>query len=89
MQKVIRSGVLGRIVQISISFSGFARRWDWQTLQDCNGGNLLNTGPHPLDQALALFGEGMPKVACYMDRANTWGDAEDYVKLILSGEGHP
>ena len=24
-----------------------------------------------------------------MDRANSYGDAEDHVKLILSGEGHP
>ena len=89
VQKVIASGVLGRIVQISISFSGFGRRWDWQTVQDMNGGNLMNTGPHPLDQALVLFGEGMPRVNCFMDRANTFGDAEDYVKLVLSGEGHP
>ena len=49
-----------------------------------NGGNLMNTGPHPLDQALQLFGEGMPRVACFMDRANTLGDAEDFVKVILS-----
>ena len=88
-QKVIRSGVLGRVVQISMSASGFARRWDWQTLQENNGGNLLNTGAHPLDQALVLFGEGMPRVTCFMDRANTFGDAEDYVKLILSGERNP
>jgi predicted dehydrogenase len=89
VQKVIDSGVLGRIVQISMSMSGFSRRWDWQTLQKNNGGSLLNTGPHPLDQALVLFGEGMPRVTCFMDRANTFGDAEDYVKLILSGAGHP
>jgi predicted dehydrogenase len=89
VRKVIDSGVLGRIVQISIAFNSFSRRWDWQTLQEYNGGSLLNTGPHPLDQALELFGDGMPKVTCFMDRANTWGDAEDYVKLILSGKGHP
>ena len=89
VQKVIDSGVLGRIVQISIAFNGFSRRWDWQTLQAFNGGNLLNTGPHPLDQALQLFGEGMPKVTCFMDRVNTAGDAEDHVKLIMSGAGHP
>ena len=89
VQKVIQSGVLGRIVQISIAFNGFSRRWDWQTLQAWNGGSLLNTGPHPLDQALQLFGEGMPDVKCFMDRANTFGDAEDHVKLILSGKGHP
>ena len=89
IRKVINSGVLGRIVQISVNFNGFARRWDWQTLQSYNGGSLLNTGPHPLDQALALFGKGMPEVRCYMDRANTYGNAEDHVKLILSGKGHP
>ena len=47
--------MLGRIVQVSLSFSGFARRWDWQTLQEYKGGNLLNTGPHPMDQAMRLL----------------------------------
>lgn len=90
VQKVIKSGVLGRIVQISIAFNGFGRRWDWQTLQERNGGNLANTGPHPLDQALQLFGAGMPKVTCFMDHTdNSLGDAEDHVKVILSGQGHP
>lgn len=89
LQKIIRSGVLGRLVHISIGSSGFSRRWDWQTLQSTNGGNLLNNGAHVLDQALELFGKGTPKVVCYMDQANTWGDAEDYVDLVLSGEGHP
>ena len=87
--RTIQSGVLGRIVQISIAYNGFSRRWDWQTLQSHRGGNLMNTGPHPLDQALQLFGEGEPKVCCFMDRANTFGDAEDYVKLILSGPDKP
>ena len=89
VQEIIASGVLGRIVQVSINFNGFSRRWDWQTMQSYNGGSLLNTGPHPLDQALVLFGKGMPEVRCFMDRANTFGNAEDHVKLILSGRGHP
>lgn len=90
VQNIIASGRLGRIVQISIAFNNYARRWDWQCVQRFNGGNLLNTGPHPLDQALQLFGgEDMPEVRCFMDRANTAGDAEDYVKLLLSGRGHP
>ena len=68
LREVIDSGVLGRIVQISIAYNGFARRWDWQTLQEYNGGNLLNTGPHPVDQALQLFGTDiMPQVTCIMD----------------------
>ena len=89
VRSLIDSGVLGRIVMVKVAFNGFGRRWDWQTLQEYGGGNLLNTGPHPLDQALQLFGPGKPKVTCIMDRANTFGDAEDHVKLILSGEGRP
>ena len=90
VRKVIESGVLGRVVMIKIAFNGFARRWDWQTLQENNGGNLLNTGPHPLDQALQLFGDAeFPEILCFMDRANTFGDAEDHVKLILHGKKSP
>lgn len=91
MREVIRSGVLGRIVQISTQWNGFSRRWDWQTLTSYAGGNLLNTGPHPLCQALALFGEGKPEVRCWMEstKEGTFGDAENHVKLLLSGAGHP
>jgi len=90
IRKVIDSGVLGRIVQVDISLNSFARRWDWQTLQSNNGGNLMNTGPHPVDQALQLFGtDALPQITCIMDRANTFGDAEDYVKLLLRGQGRP
>ncbi len=32
----------------------------------------MNTGPHPLDQALTLFGDGMPGVRCWMDRTRTY-----------------
>ncbi len=90
LQKVIRSGVLGRIVQIAMQYNGFSRRWDWQTLRERNGGCLANTGPHPLDQVLQLFGEGMPRVTCFMDHTdNSFGDAEDHAKVILSGPGRP
>ena len=87
--KVRKSGVLGRIVQIKIAFNGFGRRWDWQTLQEFRGGNLLNTGPHPVDQALCLLDWNLPEVFCQMDRANVWGDAEDHVKLLMHGKGLP
>lgn len=90
VRQVIDSGVLGRLVQVSIEFNGFGRRWDWQCCQDRTGGSLYNTGPHPLDQALRLLDyPGMPGVLCRMDRANTFGDAEDYVKLILTAPGRP
>jgi predicted dehydrogenase len=90
MLQVIDSGVLGHIVQVSISYSGFARRWDWQTLQEFKGGNLLNTGPHALDQAMRLLGFKKPdQVLCALDRANTFGDAEDYVKVLLRTRNRP
>ncbi len=87
---VIDSGVLGRIVQVRIVANGFARRWDWQTLQEFKGGNLLNTGPHFVDWAVCLQGFRKPdEVFCAMDRANTWGDAEDFVKVVLKRKGAP
>jgi predicted dehydrogenase len=90
LRRVIDSGVLGEIVQVSIAYSGFSRRYDWQTLTAELGGNLLNTGPHPLDQALQLFGtEEIPEVTCFMRRTVTCGDAEDHVLLILSGKEQP
>lgn len=90
VKDVLSSGVLGRPVQISIAFNGYARRWDWQCLQDNIAGALYNTGPHPLDQALDLLGgEDMPNIFCKMDNANVFGDAEDYVKLILTMPDRP
>lgn len=90
VREVIRSGALGEIVQINIAFNGFSRRYDWQTLTSEMGGSLLNTGPHPLDQALQLFGTDiMPAVTCIMRNANSYGDAEDHVLLLLTGEGRP
>ena len=90
VSEILNSGVLGRPVLIKCTFNGFGRRYDWQTLQSFNGGNLLNTGPHPMDQVLGLIGRDiMPRVWCQMDRLNTSGDAEDYCKIILSYPGRP
>lgn len=90
IREVLASGVLGDITQISIGFNGFSRRYDWQTLTSELGGNLMNTGPHPLDQALALFGfDAEPRVTCLMRRATTLGDADDHVLLLLDAPGRP
>jgi predicted dehydrogenase len=90
VQEVVASGVLGAIVQISIAYNGFSRRYDWQTLTSEMGGNLLNTGPHPLDQALQFFGtDVMPQVTCFMQHTISYGNADDHVVLILRGEGRP
>lgn len=90
VREVIESGVLGRIIKINIVFSSFGRRADWQTLKKFNGGELMNTGPHPMDQALQLLGtDQMPEVTCEMDLANAFGDAEDYVHVILKADQRP
>lgn len=90
LRKIIASGVLGRIVQVNLRMSGFARRWDWQTLHENNGGALLNTGPHALDMALRLLDTpALPDITCAMDTATSLGDAEDHVKLILRSPERP
>jgi scyllo-inositol 2-dehydrogenase (NADP+) len=86
LKEVIESGKLGRIVEIKISVHGFGRRWDWQTLQEFGGGSLNNTGPHFMDMALQLMGDKDPKVFCHLERAQTLGDADDHVKIMLVGE---
>ncbi|TNJ61012.1 Gfo/Idh/MocA family oxidoreductase [Paenibacillus hemerocallicola] len=90
IHKCLDSGVLGRIVQIGLTVNQFSRRWDWQTLKAYNGGNLMNTGAHFLDQALQFLGtDDLPSVLCRMDNANSFGDADDYCKLILTGPRQP
>ena len=43
VKNIIRSGKLGEILQINVKYSGFARRWDWQTLQKKCAGSTYNT----------------------------------------------
>ncbi len=91
LHEVLFSGILGDIVQISLNWSGYSRRWDWQCCQRFGGGSLYNTCPHPLDQALDLLGwdsdvtVAFSKLRCCI----TSGDAEDYVKMILTAPGKP
>lgn len=90
IREVIDSGVLGRIVQVSLNYDGFARRWDWQTVHAFTAGSLLNTGPHPVDHALTLMGFPQDvKVFAVMDTVQTYGDGEDYAKVILTAPGKP
>lgn len=89
--QTIRSGKLGEIKQISIFYNGFARRWDWQTLQKKLAGSVYNTGPHPIAMALGFLDfDANTRVAfSKLDLALTSGDAEDYAKIILQAPGKP
>ena len=90
IKNIIASGKLGKLMQVHISFSGHARRWDWQTSKAFAGGNVRNTGPHPLDQALDIL--GFPEdvtVFSKLDRTNELGDAENYAKIIMTAPDKP
>lgn len=90
IREIMDSGVLGRPVQISIHFSGFGRRWDWQCSQRFYGGSLRNTGPHPLEQALDILdSDELPQIVSRLDSANSFGDAEDYCKILMLMPGKP
>jgi len=86
---VINSGARGEIQFIRICWHGFKRRWDWQTSKSMGGGTMNNNGPHLIDHALEFFGDGDPGVWCEMRRCLCSGDAEDHLKIILTGKDKP
>lgn len=89
-KKVIESGKLGEIKQISIAYNGLSRRWDWQTLQEKMGGSVYNTGPHPIGMATDLLGnENITVAYSKLDTVLTSGDANDFAKIILTAPGKP
>lgn len=90
VQQVIASGKLGQIVHIRMNWSGFSRRWDWQTRKSNWGGNLNNTGPHAMDQAVMLFGNKAPQVFSRMGSFDgSSGDADDFTLVTLYGKNSP
>lgn len=89
IRDVVDSGKLGKIVFARTNWSSFGRRWDWQSFQEYGGGNLLNTGPHPIDQAIVLFGRRMPKVFARLACANPFGDADNFANVVLYGPDAP
>lgn len=89
VMEVVSSGKLGRIVMVKMMWQGFGRRWDWQTLKKYGGGELKNTCPHAIDQALQFFKGKEPEIFCHMEKTLTLGDAEDHVKIIFKAEGAP
>ena len=90
-RKKLATGVLGRIEQISIRYNGYARRWDWQTLQKNMGGSVYNTGPHPIGLALGFL-DFDPQARVVFSRLAcdvTSGDAEDYAKILFAAPDKP
>lgn len=88
---VIKSGKLGDVKQINIRYNGFARRWDWQTLQKKCAGSTYNTGPHPIGMGLGFldFDKEAKVVYSKLDTALTSGDADDYSKILIAAPNKP
>ncbi|MBQ7387556.1 MAG: Gfo/Idh/MocA family oxidoreductase [Clostridia bacterium] len=91
VKEIIASGKLGRVCQINLKYSGFSRRWDWQTLQSCCAGSIYNSGPHPIGQALDLldWDENVRVAYSSLDTVLTFGDSDDFSKIILKAPGKP
>jgi scyllo-inositol 2-dehydrogenase (NADP+) len=84
---IIDEGLLGRIHVVKFNkHHAFARRNDWQMRLDCGGGQLSVWGPHLLDQSLQLIGAPIREVSSYLRRILTAGDADDHVRILLTGE---
>ena len=89
--EIAKSGVLGEIQQVSIRYNGFARRWDWQTIQERLAGCVYNTGPHPIGMGLGFldFDDNTRVAYSKLSLALASGDAEDYAKIILTAPNKP
>ena len=87
----IKAGTLGEIKQIGIRYNGFARRWDWQTLQKRCAGSTYNTGPHPIGMALGFldFDPNCSVMYSRLGTALTSGDADDYAKILIAAPNRP
>ncbi len=88
VEKVIREGQLGRLVEYETHFDRFRNfiQDSWKENPDLGTGTLYNLGSHLIDQALVLF--GMPE-AVYGDiRKNRTGSkVDDYFDIWLYYEG--
>lgn len=89
--QLIKDGVLGDVKQVSLRYNGLSRRWDWQTMQKHMGGSAYNTGPHPVAMGLGFLGFDKNTKVVYskLDTALTSGDAEDYVKILVTAPNKP
>ena len=91
--EVVQSGVLGELHLVRLAVHGFGRRWDWQTLREFSGGQLLNWGAHILDHALGVMNlpDDAPEPELWADLRNVLssGDAEDHIKMIIRPENGP
>lgn len=89
IREIIASGILGDIYEIKLRRVSYRRRDDWQTLKQFGGGQLLNWGPHVIDHGLQFLGapkSPLKSIWSNLKRIAAVGDAEDHIKIVLTGE---
>jgi len=79
------SGKLGRIFEVNTSQNSFQHRDDWQTISEFGGGQLLNWGPHLVDQALRFAGGDYEEMFSDIRHVVAAGDCEDVVHATMRG----
>ena len=86
IRKVIDSGKLGKVFEISLSQRSYQRRDDWQTISEFGGGQLFNWGPHIVDHALRLLDAPVAQQYSHCVQAAAGGDCEDHFTAHFIGE---
>ncbi len=84
-QRIINSGILGEVYYIKRTVQNYQRRKDWQTISQYGGGQLLNWGPHLIDQALRFSGGDYKRMSSYTRQVAAAGDCEDVVFASFEG----
>ncbi|MDP2990128.1 MAG: Gfo/Idh/MocA family oxidoreductase, partial [Kiritimatiellota bacterium] len=83
MREMVRSGRLGRVVEIKCNRSDFSRRNDWVMIKTKGGGQHNVWGSHSVDQCLQLAGSPPKDVFSDLQCTVTPGDADDHCKIII------
>ena len=84
--EIVRSGKLGRLVEIDCNMSSFTRRNDW-VMRKARGGGLHNVwGSHIIDQCLQLAASAPRDVFADLQCTVTPGDADDHCRIVVRCE---
>ena len=89
--QILKEGKLGKVEQVDVRYNNFVRRWDWQTSQRRLGGMVYNMGPHEIGIAMGILEFSPETKVLYSKLASSHcsGDAEDYVKILLTAPNKP
>mgnify|MGYP004548181059 FL=1 len=85
VRRIADSEIIGDVFKVVIRRNAFETRNDWQTLRKYGGGQLLNWGPHLIDQSLRFCGGDYTSLYSDLRQINASGDCEDHVNIIMKG----